>query len=97
MQRRIDIQGEFAKCVRSISGIVLDDLASGPSAPRHADYWFPKHKVLAELKCLTEDLESSPQHRQRIAKLYSSWVRRGLMKGSSNQRLILNLVEHLQT
>ena len=88
---RIDVPKEFAACVRSIGGVILDDVLTGASKPSNADYWFPKYQVIAELKCLTENLMTKPEFNQRLSRLHSSWVKRGLIPISSEPKLTLNL------
>jgi hypothetical protein len=69
----IDVEKEFAKCVRAIGGIVLDDQLNNPSFP-NADYWFPKNRVVCELKRLSENLSEKEAFKKEISDLYRTWV-----------------------
>jgi hypothetical protein len=75
---KIIIETEFAKCVKEIGGQVLDELLKQPKF-KNADYWFPKHNTVAELKRLEENLLEKPDFQNKITEMYSSWVKRGLM------------------
>jgi hypothetical protein len=74
----IDVEKEFAKCVRDIGGIVLEDQLKNPSFS-NADYWFPKYRVVSELKRLSEDLSEKEDFKQDISELYQTWVREKLV------------------
>lgn len=75
---RIDVESEFTNCVRKIDGIVSDDIFRGTdNAPKNADYWFPKYRVIAELKCLSDNLMTSSEFNRRASALYNTWVKRG--------------------
>jgi hypothetical protein len=76
---RIDVEKEFAHCVRAIGGRVLDDELQGSRKPTNADYWFPEFNVVAELKRLSEDLMTSREFQKKVADRYSGWVRKGLV------------------
>ena len=52
---RIDIEREFNSVVRDCGGVVVqENLPYSPTFP-NADYVFHSEKIVAELKCLTED------------------------------------------
>lgn len=78
MQREVDIDVEFAKCVKKIDGQVLDEILRQPNF-KNADYWFPKYGTVAELKRLDENLAAKEDFKNKTSDLYSSWVKRGLM------------------
>lgn len=68
---RIDVEKAFAGCVKSLGGIVLDETLHQPKF-LNADYWFPAHNVIAELKCLTEDYWSRESFNRSLSMLYES-------------------------
>ena len=89
---RIDIAKELATCVSRLEGIVLDEHLHQPTF-NNADYWFPAAKVVAELKCLTEDLSTKSDFNASVAALHRSWVKRGLLPRPSTERVRLDLRE----
>jgi hypothetical protein len=76
----------------SIGGQVLDDTLKGPTFA-NADFWFPEFNVVAELKCLTENFQTSETVKARLTRLHTSWVQRGLVPYVGAKRLQLNLRE----
>lgn len=87
---RIEVAKEMAACVRKLGGIVLDDSRENPHGP-NADYWFPDHQVVVELKCLTENLVSKREFNDRVSKLHASWVRQGLLPPTAPGKITLSL------
>lgn len=78
---RIDVEQEFGRCVRAMGGVVLDDVvvpAEGKT-PSVADYWFPDHGAIVELKCLTVDTIAGQALKDRAQELYAGWISRGLV------------------
>lgn len=75
----IDVQAELTACLRQLGAIVSDD-ENGPSKTRNADYWFPHHKVVAELKCLNRNYFDDQTFNERLSELYQNWVSRGLAR-----------------
>jgi hypothetical protein len=90
---QIDVAKELAVCVKQLNGIVGDDLFKGSNDPSNADYWFPDASVLAELKCLTENLLSKEGYKNRTEKMYKSWVQRGLVQKLVEPKKSFNLQE----
>lgn len=76
--QKINIDIEFAQCVRNIKGQVLDDILDKPTF-KNADYWFPEYKTIAELKRFDKDLLSKREFKAKINDLANSWVKRGLI------------------
>jgi hypothetical protein len=74
---KIDVEKEFSEVVRSCAGLVLSDVLNGSPDFKNADYVFPQYKVVAELKCLTEDNFDSPQRNKRVDDLWRSWKNAG--------------------
>ena len=68
---KINIEKEFAACVRALDGKVLDDMPGNPLFSK-ADYWFPTENVFGELKRLSEDLIEKDDFKQKVTKLYDS-------------------------
>ena len=87
---RIDVSQEVATCIRQLNGVVLDDVLKQPKFA-NADFWLPDANVVAELKCLTEDLFASSSFNKGIHALYASWVKRGLVPSPTAARLRVNL------
>lgn len=90
MTSPISVSEEVAACVRGMGGTVLDDVLKKPDFA-NADYWFPEDLVVAELKCLTEDLSTSQEFGRRISALYSSWIKKGLVPAPTDARVRFNL------
>lgn len=89
---RIDVENQFATCVRKTDGVVIDDVLSGdPNAPLNADYWFPEHNVVAELKCLSEDLMKSSAFNKRASDLYRKWAKLGFVKNPVSSKIKFKL------
>lgn len=74
---KIDVEKEFSEVVRSCAGLVLSDVLEGSPDFNNADYMFPQYKVVAELKCLTEDNFDSPQRNKKVDDLWRSWRNAG--------------------
>ncbi len=89
---RINIAKEMAVCVKQLGGVVLDEILDRPTFA-NADYWFKCDEVVAELKCLTEDLSSKSEFNASVASMHASWVKRGLVPPPMGHRVRLNLQE----
>ncbi|HEY9268199.1 MAG TPA: hypothetical protein VIO39_01950 [Methylotenera sp.] len=87
---RINIAKEMAVCVKRLGGVVLDEVLEQPNFA-NADYWFKCDDVVAELKCLTEDLSSKSEFNASVASMYASWVKRGLIPNQLGKPVSLNL------
>jgi len=87
---RIDIPLEMAACVKQMGGVVLDDMLKNPTFA-NADYWFSDAGVVAELKCLTEDLSTKATFTESLSTLHASWIKRGLIPPPTTNRVRLNL------
>jgi hypothetical protein len=87
---RIDVAKELSVCVKQLDGTVLDETLHRPKFA-NADYWFPSYRVVAELKCLTEDLSSKEDFNESVAVLYDSWIKRGLIPRAQQERVQFNL------
>jgi hypothetical protein len=74
-----------------MGGVVSDD-ARDSHKPKNADYWFPPHGVVVELKSLSADLLKSQDWNEHVAELYASWVSRGIVPPApEGTKLRLNL------
>jgi hypothetical protein len=80
----------MATCIRKIGGLIVDDFLLTPQFP-NADYWFPEYHVVAELKCLTENLGSKREFNDRVSALYTSWARNGLLPQAAESKITLAL------
>ena len=87
---RIDVPKEFSVCVRALGGHVLDD-EKGAYKSENADYWFAAVGVVAELKCLTDNLMTSPEFEARIRERYAEWVREGLVPRPTTEQVTIDL------
>jgi hypothetical protein len=87
---RIDVAKELAVCVKQLNGTVLDEMLYRPNFA-NADYWFPGYRVVAELKCLTEDLSTKEEFNESVAVLYTSWIKRGLIPRTTQEQVQFNL------
>lgn len=76
-KRPIDIDIEFAACVRKVGGEVLADRFGPSPAFENADYAFLEDGVVAELKRLERDTRSEPTFLARVSQLHQQWVREG--------------------
>jgi hypothetical protein len=85
----IDVEKEFAKCVRGIGGVVLDDQLKNPSFS-NADYWFPKYRVVSELKRLSENLSEKEDFKKEISLLYQTWVKKKLVPPAPSKVFRIN-------
>jgi len=74
---RIDIDREFATCVRKIGGEVLADRFGPNPVFENADYAFAQDGVIAELKRLECDTRTKPTFKQRVSALHAQWIREG--------------------
>ncbi|MFN3165773.1 MAG: hypothetical protein ACE37H_01780 [Phycisphaeraceae bacterium] len=76
---RIDVENEFASCVRKVGGVILvDELGPSPSFA-NADYLFREHDVVAELKCMERDTRTEGPFLEKITQMQWSWVQSGLI------------------
>ena len=76
---RIKIEPTFDRSVKLVGGCRVKDLfGENPGFP-NADYYFPDHKIVAELKELDKDHLSDSKFQNKISLLYASWVDKGLV------------------
>ena len=88
---RIDTEAEFKTVVRGMGGVVLDDSLPKSRDFSNADFWFPEHQVVAELKCLEEELGNKSDFQKKISALYDLWVRDGRVQPRTEARFTMNL------
>lgn len=79
---RINIEETFAEVVRDYGGVVLDDKLPKSPSFQNADYVFHHERIVAELKCLTEDNVNSANNEAKIKKLVSEWHEQGKISTS---------------
>src|SRR2546423_2154802 len=72
---KIDIQKTFSDFVEVFGGEVTDRTVR-PTAnlPKNADFIFRKDNIVAELKCLEEDLESKEEFKHKRQALVDKWA-----------------------
>lgn len=71
--QRIEIEHEFHQVVKNLGGVVIEELLGTSPEFQNADYVFHFEKVVAELKCITEDNAFSDGNLARAQKLVSKW------------------------
>lgn len=74
---RIDIEPEFHQVVRDFGGVVVEDLLGTSLAFQNADYVFHSEKVVAELKCITEDNAFRDENLLKAQHLVTAWHAKG--------------------
>ena len=77
---KINIEETFAELVRDYGGVVLDDKLPKSPAFENADYVFHHERIVAELKCLTEDNIDSTNNQEKIKKVIAEWFNQGRIK-----------------
>lgn len=94
---RINVEEMFDELVRDHGGIVLKEKLSKSPAFNNADYIFHFEKVVAELKCLTEDNIDSDNNRLKANRLVDEWYNDGKIKTKKiNESTWLELPKELQ-
>jgi hypothetical protein len=79
----VDIRSAFGDFVEVFGGLVTDKTLK-PSAytPANADYIFPKHSVVAELKCLEEEFEAKDDFVNTRHQLVEKWLNQKLVNAA---------------
>lgn len=94
----VDVEKEFSMVVRSCGGVVLSDVLDASPSFNNADYHFPHLKVVAELKCLTEDHSQSAASKKRLDDVWQKWKAEGKVQGDGvNELNWKQLPKELQT
>jgi hypothetical protein len=75
---KIPVESEMNACVQAFGGELGENLRPTVNSPRNADYIFRNDDVVAELKCLENDL-FTPAHAQKLGVLVQDWARRALI------------------
>lgn len=78
---RINVEETFDELVRDFPGgvVVKEKLPKSPSF-NNADYVFHFEKIVAELKCLTEDNVDSEANQAKVAEVVNAFHREGKIK-----------------
>lgn len=88
---RIDVEQAFADCVEEMGGQVLDrTLSDAEKRFSNADYFFPQDNVVADLKCLREDIMSKPEFARQASEMHARWVAEGRVAPPRTSRVVLN-------
>lgn len=90
--KRIDVQEELTRCLRKLDAVVNDDFVQ-PNKKKNADYWFPSDKVVAELKCMSDNYFADHTFQDWLNRMYHSWVSRGLARPLYTPKTIINLAD----
>lgn len=86
---RIDVTKEMDRFVKSFGGQVGLDLFGPNPDFSNADYVFPQDKVVAELKCLTDDKSADEDLQKKLEELFESAIQRGFIPDPGPGRHIL--------
>ncbi|QND80927.1 hypothetical protein H4W19_03785 [Pseudoxanthomonas mexicana] len=86
----VDVDKLLAECARAMGAEVADDSISDRKA-LNADYFFVRHRVVAELKCLEKDYWGDQAFKERVSAMYASWVARGLVRPRAGGRFHVQL------
>ncbi len=98
MYPKINVEKLLAEVVRDYGGVVLEDTL--PKSPNfeNADYVFHFEKIVAELKCLTEDNVDSPNNQTKVNELVTQGHHKGKIKTTKiDQSNWRELPKELQT
>lgn len=77
---RINIREAFSDFVEAFGGVVTDrTIRPNTNMPKNADYVFHEHSVVAELKCLEEELEGKEDFVEKRGQLVKEWLNRKLV------------------
>jgi hypothetical protein len=75
---KIPVESEMNACVQAFGGELGENLRPTVNSPKNADYVFRKDDIIAELKCLENDLFTLA-HAQKLGVLVQDWARRGFI------------------
>lgn len=78
-RRKTANESAFDRCVRAAGGVCLDDIVDSDPGVRNADYFFESDDVIGELKRLAKDPLTDEAVKEKLQRLYDSWVRDGLL------------------
>src|SRR3982074_954218 len=83
---RINVEDLLTEVVRDYGGVVLEDRL--PKSPNfeNADYVFHFERIVAELKCLTEDNMDSVNNQTKVNELVNRWHNEGKIKTTKIDR-----------
>ena len=84
MDRAIDVEREFDVFVRNYGGTVVKGTLSRSPSFDNADYVFPMHKIVVELKYLQDDKLEDKAFPAKVALYWAKWVGRGVVLGRSS-------------
>lgn len=77
---KINVEDTFDQVVRDYGGVVLKETLPKSPSFNNADYVFHFEKVVAELKCLTEDNVNSVNNQTKVQKVIKQWYDEGKIK-----------------
>lgn len=73
----IEVEKELDDCVTDIGGQLVRDIVGRSPNFNNADYLFPEHKTVAELKILSVDQMREPNIRDKMSQIYREAVDNG--------------------
>lgn len=95
---KINIEETFADLVRDSGGVVLEDKLPKSPSFENADYVFHHERLVAELKCLTEDNVNTPNIESKIDALIADWHDQGKIQTKQrDQESWRKMPQELQT
>ena len=90
---RLNIEVEFAECVRAAGGQIVDEILPEPRGFKNADYLFRDERVVAELKCLEKDVVKTVEFNDKVLTLCRDWERDGLFRPPGAGPFVLKVHE----
>ena len=75
---KIPVELEMNACVQAFGGELGENLRPTVNSPKNADYVFRKDDVVAELKCLENNLFNA-SHARKLSILVQDWARQRLL------------------
>jgi hypothetical protein len=78
MVLKISVEEALTRVVRKVGGRLVSELLPiRADLPKNADFVFPQHHVVAELKRLEKDQSGDPEMGSKIQTLYRRWLAEG--------------------
>lgn len=86
----LPVEETFNEYVKQFGGQLISELLqTDPQRPQNADYYFPSHGVIAELKCFEKDLFNNRDDVERIGRIIKKNHESGLVDGYKGFRWLL--------
>lgn len=86
----LPVEETFNEYVKQFGGQLISELLqTDPQRPQNADYYFPSHGAIAELKCFEKDLFNNREDVERIGHIIQKNHESGLVDGYKGFRWLL--------